>query len=378
MNQKSIKKFLIKTLDRLNDYRYGNEYKSWLKLQGPPNRSVAGEKEWMEKWGQLGYKPNPIYYRLFSHYISNDINIVPTDICHNVVELILDPFRYHGYYGDKNLFDKVMPREFFPSTILRRIYGFYYDENYTRIIVNDETFRTLLLNLTAKRIIVKPTLITQGGVGVTLYEHIDGVWKDVKTGAVLNLAYLEKHSGENFIIQEAFEQHDFMNFFNSTSVNTIRLAVYKSVIDERCHVTQAIMRIGQNGSVVDNGCAGGMFVGIRKENGTLLHCVCNEQGFTKTIFNGIDFSKEYKIPHWEDIVNFAETVGKYIPNQRLFALDVVLGRDNKPYLIEFNLTGFSPWLFQYTVGPAFGEYTDEIIEYCKTRLDKRERVTYLQ
>ena len=68
MNQKSIKKFLIKTLDRLNDYRYGNEYKSWLKLQGLPNRSVAGEKEWMEKWGQLGYKPNPIYYRLFSHY----------------------------------------------------------------------------------------------------------------------------------------------------------------------------------------------------------------------------------------------------------------------------------------------------------------------
>ena len=125
MNQKSIKKFLIKTLDRLNDYRYGNEYKSWLKLQGLPNRSVAGEKEWMEKWGQLGYKPNPIYYRLFSHYISNDINIVPTDICHNVVELILDPFRYHGYYGDKNLFDKVMTREFFPSTILRRIYGFY-------------------------------------------------------------------------------------------------------------------------------------------------------------------------------------------------------------------------------------------------------------
>lgn len=377
MNQRTIKRFLIKALDRLNDYRYGNEYKSWLKSQGIPNRSVTGEKEWMEKWGQLGYKPNPVYYRLFSHYIGNDINIVPTDICHNIVELILDPFRYHGYYGDKNLFDRVMPREFFPPTILRRMYGFYYDKNYTRIAVDDETFMALLSNFTVKRIIVKPTLITQGGVGVTLYENTDGVWKDVKTGESLNLTYLEKHSGEDFIMQEAFEQHDFMSLFNPTSVNTIRLAVYKSVKDERCHVTQAIMRIGQNGSVVDNGCAGGMFVGIRKENGALLHSVCNEQGFTKTVFNGIDFSKEYKVPYWNDIISFAETVGQYIPNQRLFALDVVLGKDNKPYLIEFNLTGFSPWLFQYTVGPAFGEYTDEIIEYCKTRLDKRERVTYL-
>ena len=216
-----------------------------------------------------------------------------------------------------------------------------------------------------------------GGVGVTLYENTDGVWRDVKTGERLTLDYLDRHSGEDFIMQEAFEQHEFMAQFNPTSVNTIRLAVYKSVNDDRCHVTQAIMRIGRKGSIVDNGCAGGMFVGINKSDGALMHYVSNEQGYTCTEFNGIDFKHEYKVPFWNSVVGFAETVCQYIPNQRLFALDVALRSDGKPCLLEYNLTGFSIWLFQYTAGPAFGEYTDEIIDYCKSRLGKRERVLYL-
>ena len=380
MNIRKVKSLVVKGLDKLNDRRYGNAYASWMKSLGIPNAPVSGEREWAEKWSRLGYKPNPVYYRLFSRYIGNDVNILPTDICHNIIELILDPFRFHGYYGDKNMFDKVLPADFFPKTILRRMYGFYYDADYKRIALDGKSLVKLLENALAgvkKRIIVKPTLVTQGGVGVTLYENTDGVWRDVKTGEAMTLDYLHKHNGEDFIMQEAFEQHEFMNQFNPTSVNTIRIAVYKSVKDDKCHVMQAIMRIGQKGSIVDNGCAGGMFVGIHKENGVLLNNVCNEQGKTLTEFNGIDFKQEYKVPYWNDIIRFAEQVGEYLPNQRLFALDVVLRNDGKPCMLEYNLTGFSPWLFQYTVGPAFGDYTDEIIEYCKSRLNKRERVLYI-
>lgn len=377
MNERKIKSIMVKALDLLNNHRYNGTYKSWMKALCIPNEPVDGEKEWQEKWAQLGYKPNPVYYRLFSRYIGNDINIVPKDLCQNIIELTLNPFRYHGYYGDKNMFDKVMPSGGFPTTLLRRMYGCYYDAGYNRVTLDDTSLGEMLDKSGFRRIIVKPTLITMGGVGVTLFNNENGVWTDVKTGEHLTLDYLDRHSGEDFIMQEAFDQHEFMAKFNPTSVNTIRLAVYKSVKDDRCHVTQAVMRIGRKGSIVDNGCAGGMFVGIDKTNGSLLHNVCSEQGFTSTEFNGIDFKCEYKVPHWADIVRFAETVCQYIPNQRLFALDVALRSDGKPCLLEYNLTGFSIWLFQYVVGPAFGEYTDEIIDYCKSRLDKRERVLYL-
>lgn len=380
MNERKIKNILVKALDKLNNHRYNSTYIKWLKERKLPDKPVPGEREWREKWGQLGYKPHPVYFRLFSHYIGNDVNIVPKDLCQNIIELTLNPFRYHGYYGDKNMFDKVMPEGVFPPTVLRRMYGCYYDADYKRIALDDNSLAELLKNAMGgvkKRIIVKPTLVTMGGVGVTLYENNGGVWRDVKTGERLTLDYLDRHSGEDFIMQEAFEQYEFMSQFNPTSVNTIRLAVYKSVNDDRCHVTQAIMRIGRKGSIVDNGCAGGMFVGINKSDGALMHYVSNEQGYTCTEFNGIDFKNEYKVPFWNSVVGFAETVCQYIPNQRLFALDVALRSDGKPCLLEYNLTGFSIWLFQYTAGPAFGEYTDEIIDYCKSRLGKRERVLYL-
>lgn len=377
MNINNIKKLAIDVLDRLNNHRYNTTYLSWMKEQGIPNKPVEGEEEWYKKWNVLGIQPNKLYYRLYSHYIGPNINIVPKNVCHNIIELILNPFRYVGHYGDKNLFDCVMPHGIYPITLLRRMQGFYYDQNYHRIQMNDNVLEHMLSITNVERIVLKPTVVTMGGVGVRIFHLRGKKWKDIKTEETLTLDLLEKVREEDFIIQEALCQHEFINQFNPTSVNTIRLSVYKSVVDDVCHVTQAVMRIGRQGSVVDNGCAGGMFVGINKYNGKLYNRVCSEKGEIRTEFNGIDFTKSYQIPHWNDIISFAKQICNFVPCQRLFALDVVLCSDGCPRLLEFNLTGYSDWLFQYTVGPAFDEYTDEIIEYCKTRLAKRERVVYL-
>lgn len=377
MNERKIKSIMVKALDRLNNHRYNGTYKSWMKALRISNKPVDGEKEWQEKWAQLGYKPNPVYYRLFSRYIGNDINIVPKDLCQNIIELTLNPFRYHGYYGDKNMFDKVMPDGVFPTTLLRRMYGCYYDAGYNRVTLDDTSLGEMLDNSGFNRVIVKPTLITMGGVGVTLFNNENGVWTDVKTGEHLTLDYLDRHSGEDFIMQEAFDQHEFMAKFNPTSVNTIRLAVYKSVKDDRCHVTQAVMRIGRKGNVVDNLGAGGVFVGVNSKDGTLLHECFDHYGRSSTRFNDVDLKLDYKLPFWDKIIEYADTVCGYVACQRLFALDISINHEGKPILLEYNLTGFNPALFQFTIGPAFGEYTDEIIEYCKSRLAKRERVLYL-
>lgn len=372
-----MKKLMVRALDRLNTHRYGSTYLSWMKGQGIPDKPAEGEDEWYRKWNVLGVKPDRRYYRLFSHYIGPDADIVPKNVSQNIIELILNPFRYVGFYGDKNMFDRIMPRGVFPDTLLRRMNGFYYDADYVRTEPDGKSLQDILAGCGAVRVVLKPSVATMGGANVRIFQNGGGKWRDVKTGETLDFALLEKVGGDNFILQKALSQHEFMNQFNPTSVNTVRLSVYKSVADDLCHVTQAVMRIGRKDSVVDNGSAGGMFVGVDKRDGRLRDRVCSEVGEVRTEFNGMDFSRSYRVPQWPDIVDFAERVCAFVPQQRLFALDVALCADGSPRLLEFNLTGYSDWLFQYTVGPALGEYTDEIIGYCRSRLDKRERVLYL-
>ena len=76
------------------------------------------------------------------------------------------------------------------------------------------------------------------------------------------------HYGQNFILQECFRQSDFTVRFNPSSVNTIRIGTYRD-LKGQIHILRAIMRIGANGSEVDNAHAGGMFCGIVKRKSVL-------------------------------------------------------------------------------------------------------------
>ena len=226
-----------------------------------------------------------------------------------------------------------------------------------------------------KKIIVKPSVDGISGIGVRMFVNENGTWIDTKTSQKLSVDSLDSGGG-NFIVQEAVKQHAYINQFCESSVNTLRLSLYKSIKDDKCHVTAAIMRIGKKGSVVDNAHAGGCYVGIHSD-GTFCHEVLDQYGRKSTVFNDIDFSNNYRYPNWEKVIEFGESVGKYVPHHRLIALDIVLDEDGNPHLIEFNVLGYSTWLFQYTTNAAWGDYTDEILEYCTSRNKELEYILYL-
>jgi hypothetical protein len=46
-------------------------------------------------------------------------------------------------------------------------------------------------------------------------------------------------------------------------------------------------------------------------------------------------------------------------------LDLVLKNDGKPILTEYYIDWFGFWIYEYTNQEVFGEFTDEIIDYCK-------------
>ena len=352
-------------------------YRLVMAKNGIANKSVTGEKEWRLRWTFGGIKPALSYYRVFSHYIGESQNIVPEDILHDLIEPVLNSPRFTECYADKNIYDKQFPKGYFPNTIFRRMSGLYYDATYHKINLDKNVLNGLLGTCQTKRIVIKPTVDGISGYGIKLVEKNDnGQWLKVKSKETIDVDFFS-NIGRDFIVQEAFEQSDFISQFNPTSTNTIRLSIYKSVKDDKGHLTGAIMRIGGKGSVVDNAHAGGYYVGIMKD-GTLRNKFFNQYGESQTLFNGIDLSKiNYKIPNWDYIVRFGERVTDYYINCRLLALDVVLDKDNQPHLLEVNVKYYSPWLFQFTQDDAFGEYTDEIIQYCKDNYNSLENIIYI-
>ena len=98
------------------------------------------------------------------------------------------------------------------------------------------------------------------------YSEVTNNWMQIGGRSLLSASFLSDICGDDIILQEALEQHSDIAKFNKSSINTLRLSVYRSIKDEVCHITGVIMRIGYSGSVVDNAHQGGCFVGI-DENG---------------------------------------------------------------------------------------------------------------
>lgn len=377
-----IKETIRSYLYEYHSYQVRKDYKKLLALNGIANKPVSGEQEWKVKWEVLG-KTSTVFYRLFSHYIGYDINIIPEDICKDIVEPILNPRRYAKYYGDKNIFDRIFPKGYLPKTLLRKMNGAYYDAQYKRLDLNDILLYDILSEAETSKIIIKPSVGGISGIGVMCFVKKNNEWIQftAHTGGEethvcnrLNVDFLNRYQSKDFIIQEALDQHESISKFCSTSVNTLRLTLYRSVENDECVLPSAIMRIGREGSITDNAHTGGCFVGIDINTGKLGHKVFDQYGCQRTLYNNIDFNEDINLPFplWQNVLEFAKSIGSYIPHCRLIALDLSVDKLGTPKMIEFNVEYFGVWLFQFSMSSMLGHYTDEIIEYCKTHKNELE------
>ena len=126
---------------------------------------------------------------------------------------------------------------------------------------------------------------------------------------------------------------------------------------------------GAKGAFIDNATAGGGFVGI-DSNGVLKDKVFDKYARYSSVFNDIDFSKtHFQIPNFEVVKEFAKKISLRVPHMSLFAMDIVLDKNNVPKLIEVNTSSFTDYFLQLTEGPVFGNYTDDVISYCSDKKD---------
>lgn len=349
------------------------DYKSSMKKLGyDPHKKAVGEENYLTVWKPITKHVNKYAYRYFCNYFRKNTGggtyIVSGDIGHSYIEEYLNPPRLRAFYSDKNLFEQYLDDSILPKTYLRRIGGScllnknYEPANLTYILGEIPKDRSLIL---------KPSIDSNSGKGVMLFEFNNGEWYAKQEKQVLNADFLIAY-GRDFILQDCLNQHSYISQFCSTSINTLRLCVYRSVKDESINVTAAIMRIGKSGSITDNAHSGGVFIGISLKDGTLDEYVCDQYGNVKNVWNGIDFkTNRYVIPNWAQIINFAKYIGRQNHHCRLLALDICLDPNGEPKLIEYNVNVFSYWLFNFTGQIPLGAFSQEIIDYVVNENSKR-------
>lgn len=380
-----IKKMIYGLYDayiyRLTDKRLSRQWMDNCRRNGiDPSAKAEGEDEYVAFWQKAfgDKKPDVYSYRLFSHYMGQVTHIIPEVLGATLLERYLNPVRYRDFYGDKNAYqmyfadDHAMPR-----TLMARISGggiLTYSEAECKFvqIVKDADIRRLSAADVAgmlegyDKVCVKPSVDTCSGVGVTLMRREAGRFVS-SDGDVMDGKWLLAF-GSDFVVQEVLTQHPYLARFNPSSVNTLRICVYRSVVDGKCRATGALIRIGAGGSFLDNAHAGGRFVGIDIASGRLQQTTLDQYGIRLDTWNGVDFSKSgFLIPHWEKIRRFTERMAERNIHSRLLAFDICLDSEENPRVVEINTSAFSWWLFLYTGQDVFGGETPQVIEYCLER-----------
>ena len=336
----------------------------------PTDVPAPGEKEYVRFWQQFHKRVEPYTYRYFHSLLNNDSRIIPEDIANRYIEPILNPIRYRGFYSDKNTYRfYIQPKDAIPFAWCYRSLGgnmYSMDDNGANAISFNLTAAQLasMIDISVKKLVLKPSVDSNSGHGVLLFTRDNDVFRS-SNGDELSGLFLKSY-GNDFVLQEALTQHPYLQQFSTTSINTMRIMTYRSVVDDSISVIAACLRIGNNGSFVDNLFSGGVFCPINICNGKLDNVLYNRFWQTKSILNGIDFaSSDYQLPFWNKTVDFAVSIASQVPYARLLAQDILVDANETPRLIEFNVDNFD-WALAMACARdvSFGAKFDEVINYC--------------
>lgn len=355
---------------------HAKELKNYLKATGIKLKHQEHETEFLKNWSSLmPYgKINLGLYRFYAHYLGDDPRIITDEVFHFTVEPCLNNQRAISVYSDKNMFERILPQKYFPVCILRNMEYDYMDRDYNIIQMNNAEFGKRILQneylCSKKKIIVKPATDTSGGLGVRLFTFNGKTWVS-NEGETLTLDYLETKYKRNFIFQEAIEPCEFVKQFNHSSYSTFRIFTYRSVTNDEPHFIGGYLRVGAKDSFKDNIWGGGYAIPINSD-GTLASHASDAQRKRYDSVNGINLKeKNFIIPNWNKLIDLCYDIAvKVIPN-RLLSFDIMLDEDEEPRCIEFNTKSQTVTTVQTTSKPFFGDYTEEVINYCMAHKGKR-------
>jgi hypothetical protein len=283
---------------------------------------------------------NQVIHYLNSAQFSRDINPV------------LNPPEWHYILNDKVFFNRYYSHQGLP---VAHQYGFL-SRDFSMLsgggkLSSREDLHEFLLKERPGSIVLKPH-DTFGGYGIMVFQDINynhGIVFRSSNGSELDFDTLAdkiemilegKNPIRGYILEEAVEQHPYMQEIYPHSVNTLRIITYLTK-DNLPKIIGTRMRMGRNGTLVDNISQGGIHGSIDPATGKITG------GFSVTARRQSDITEHpdtrvrfpgREIPFWQQVVDLCQKAASVTPFQRFVGWDIAIGK-NGPILIEGNSDG---------------------------------------
>lgn len=343
------KKKVRKEISHLNDSKF---------LQVANSHTLSNEEKksiddfFLANWGEkIPYG----WHQYFSaHSGVFDPQYFPNVLLGPYFEHYMNYKRHYGFvFEDKNVIpyiascaDVKMPR-----TVLSQTCGVMRDGDGR--VVNEKQAKEILFS--SGKVFCKSSTGACGGRGCFVTDF--QTYKESIDNALRSL-------GPEFVIQEVVKCHESIARIYPKAVNTFRVITYRWKDEFR--QLPVFMRVGQGGAVVDNGAAGGMFLGVHVDGSLTDKAV---MPYNTCILSHPDTGFVFKghvIDHFSEVCDAAMRMHQMIPQLGLIYWDFTINTEGIPVLIECNVFNGTIYAIQMTHGvPAFGEHTAEILQWIR-------------
>ncbi len=315
---------------------------------------------------QYGFRYSNLASELYYRY--NGIKsekYIPASLYYYYIVPYLIKMDFVHAFDDKCIYSKLFPNMKQPQTVMKNMNGRLYVSSDNSYNGEQEIGLKEAINylLSQDKCVIKPTM-TGGGKGVQLFD-----FKGSNESEILKLLNEYRYG---FIIQEPVKNSDELKRLNHSSLNTCRIYTYRRIDSLDYVVLGSAIRFGGEGAFRDNACSGGGFCRIN-EDGLLDDTIYRYKHFEKGSLKqdkGID--KLY-IPQYDKMVECCKSLHRCLPYCDLVGWDITEDEEGELILIEYNYAADSEFL-QIFNGPAFGEYTDELMEHL-TQPTTEEMIT---
>lgn len=312
---------------------------------------------WIKNYG----KKIPYYWhRLYTSYTGVfDVNYFPEIYYSTILERYYDDEPVAKALEDKAQLDVFLLGEkgenVTVETIISNTSGHFYDGHHN-LIHSDQVIEHLK---DVGKVVIKPTRDTDSGRGIEIL-HIKN---DININTNESLQSILGRFDSDYVVQRFIKTHESIRAIYPDSVNTIRIVTY--ICDDKINHFPLAMRIGSNGSNVDNIHSGGIVIGM-DDNGVLKRYAFSEYGlkFEKHPQTGVEFNG-YQISSIREAIDLVENLHKRIPRLTFISWDVTVLENGKPVVLEMNTRNQSIWFPQMVNGQsAFGIHTEQMIKMC--------------
>ncbi|MBQ6142494.1 MAG: hypothetical protein IJI54_14560 [Kiritimatiellae bacterium] len=370
----------MKLTDRVNRWihpwmiryvcRSYNKKMAWCKQRHPELFKPVDPQitqEHLELWGRLGLPCSDKWLRFLTN-ISGiaDYRYAPEDIVFTRVERILNDCERGGREAeDKNQFDLWVDLEDQPKTYLRYIRGMFYDEYHEFM---SEAAAASMLKKDVGDMIGKVCVNSLGGHGISSFSYMNGGYESSK-GERLTVDWI-KSSSQSYILQEKIDQCDFSAQFNPSSTNSCKLVTLRCPWDGRVEVVKAGMRFGVTSDVFDNLSSGGISVAVstKGELGRVAHNWYKADPFPEHPTTHIKFAGQVH-PYFGKMKELACKYAARVQNMNMLSWDMLADKHGKIKILEVNATSQSHDWLQFDFGALFGDYTEQVVDWCAAHLD---------